>query len=165
MFHGVTFRRAFDGRVAGERQLRARPASVLAARDAGAERVGDPVVADVGVRGVHPLGAEAGRHAAAGPRGRLRRAARERGLDPAAAPRRAGGAAERVGVRAARRAADADRVQQQRVGLVRLGLGRRRRRSRARHPQPRRPRGPPRVRPAHRLRRRQDAQPASPHKQ
>lgn len=47
-------------RSAPERQLRAEPAAVAAAGDPGGGRVGDPVVADVGVRGVHLVGAEAG---------------------------------------------------------------------------------------------------------
>ncbi|XP_066306476.1 uncharacterized protein [Miscanthus floridulus] len=159
-----------------ERQLRGWPAQVGAGeRNGGVGRQRHPALGDLRLRGVHRVGAQAGRHAAGGAAGRARGAPRQRGLHPAAPGRdarrllrhhlqrgadvRAGGDAQRVGEPRVGGAPHADHLRQQRLGLVRLGLQGQVRRRDARHPQPRRG-GGPRLRPAHRRRRHPGAVPA-----
>ncbi|RCV34324.1 hypothetical protein SETIT_7G150900v2 [Setaria italica] len=67
----------------------------------------DPALGDLGVRGVHRLRPEAGRHAPAGAGGRLRRAARQRGLHATADPR---GAAYSITFSAARTCFQAEQL-------------------------------------------------------
>lgn len=162
-------------RIAAEWELRAGAAAIGTAGHAGNRARLDPAMADGGLRGVHPVGAEAGGHAAGGAGGFLRRPPRQRRLHQAAGPPhqgrpllphlqrrphlRPGGAPQRLCLPRVRRTPHADHVQQQRLGLLLLGLPGQVRRHRPRHPQSRRLRGPS-LRPPHRLRRHSPALPA-----
>ena len=73
-----------ERRTGGERELRVRSKGVGSERDGGGWRKQvDSRMGDIGIRGVHKVGAEAGGHAAGGAGGSVRGAVGERGVDKA----------------------------------------------------------------------------------
>jgi len=124
-------------RTGGERELRAGSEGVGSERDGGGGRKQvDSGVGDIGFRGVHKVGAEAGGHAAGGAGGGVCGAAGERGVDKAdiegdegdvlldyvhgGSDVRAGGENKHLGDAGLGRDTDPDAVHEQRVGPDRV---------------------------------------------